>query len=185
MKIYTKTGDRGQTALFASDRVRKDHVRIATVGEIDELNAVLGVVLAEWSQGEAFPEMGELLLEIQNRLFDLGAELATFMPEEKGTNLLQEGHVLHLEHAIDCYEEKLSPLREFILPGGCIVAAHLHLARCVCRRTERQIVTLADVESVRELPLQYINRLSDLLFVLSRAANQAASVADIPWRKPL
>lgn len=183
MKIYTKTGDQGQTALFGNERVRKDHVRIATVGEVDELNAVLGLAVAEWSSGEAFPELGDLLIEIQNRLFDLGAELATFSPEKKGTNLLQEHHVEYLEQAIDHYEEKLSPLREFILPGGSVVAAHLHLGRCVCRRAERQIVTLADSESVRELPLKYINRLSDLLFVLSRAANQAAGVADIPWRK--
>ena len=182
MKIYTKTGDQGETALFAGGRVRKDHIRIATVGEVDELNALLGIALAE-KEVTLLPKLDGLLMEIQNRLFDLGAELATPSPEKAGTNLLQETDIHRLEQAIDQYEETLPPLTEFILPGGSIVAAQLHLARSVCRRTERRMVSLTGSESVRELPLQYVNRLGDLLFVLARAMNQAASVADTPWSK--
>ena len=189
MKIYTKTGDAGQTGLFGGGRVSKDHARIAAYGTLDELNAAIGVARAEagrigWSDEGTRDRIDAILGETQNRLFDLGAELATPDAEKFASTALGERHVEALEAAIDHHEATLPPLRNFILPGGSAAAAHLHLARCVCRRAERGLVTLAGLEPIRELPLVYINRLSDLLFVLARAANQAAGAGDTPWRRP-
>ncbi|MGL4512837.1 MAG: cob(I)yrinic acid a,c-diamide adenosyltransferase [Lacipirellulaceae bacterium] len=188
MKIYTKTGDGGDTGLFGGGRIRKNADRIAAYGTVDELNAVLGVARAELARlpmaGDAEGvELDALLDDIQNRLFDLGAELATPSPEERGTALLAEKHVERLERAIDHYEGTLPPLRQFVLPGGSAAAAQLHLARCVCRRAERLVVTLADHEGVRDLALWYVNRLSDLLFVAARVANRRSGVGDTPWSK--
>lgn len=186
MKIYTKTGDTGDTSLFGGERVRKDHARIAAYGTLDEMNAVLGMARAELARVDSAPYEGldALLRDVQNHLFDLGAELAASDSAKAGSPLLTDEHVAELEGAIDQNEAKLPPLREFILPGGSPVAATLHLARCVCRRSERALVTLAENAPVRELPLRYVNRLSDLLFVLARVANQAAGTADTPWSKP-
>lgn len=188
MKIYTKTGDSGETGLFGGGRVPKDHARIGAYGTIDELNATIGVARAEaarvdWHDNEVREGVDAILREVQNRLFDLGAELATPEPDKLGTNLLGQAHVESLEQAIDTHEAALPPLKQFVLPGGSAAAAQLHLARCVCRRAERRMVTLAAETSVRELPLIYVNRLSDLLFVLARAANQASGVGDTPWTK--
>jgi cob(I)alamin adenosyltransferase len=188
MKIYTKTGDGGDTGLFGGGRIRKNADRIAAYGTIDELNAVLGVARAELLRAPLANdaeggELDTLLDEIQNRLFDLGAELATPAPEQRGTALLAERHVERLERAIDHYEGTLPALQQFVLPGGSAAAAQLHLARCVCRRAERLVVTLADHEGVRELALRYINRLSDFLFVVARVANRRAGVGDSPWSK--
>lgn len=188
MKIYTKTGDAGQTGLFGGGRVSKDHARITAYGTLDELNAAIGVARAEadridWSDETARDRIDAILGEAQNRLFDLGAELATPDPENRSLAVLDERHVAALEEAIDHHEASLPPLRNFILPGGTAAAAQLHLARCVCRRAERGLVTLAGQEPIRELPLVYVNRLSDLLFVLARAANQAAGGVDTPWEK--
>jgi len=184
MKIYTRTGDQGETALFGGQRVSKDHDRIEAYGTVDELNAVLGVVRAELAketqQGNG---LDALLGSVQHHLFDLGAELATPDPEQRGTDLLTEQHVAELEAAIDRYEEQLEPLRQFILPGGSPSAAHLHVARCVCRRAERLIVAVGHHEALRALPVQYVNRLADLLFVLARAANHQAGLTDVPWEK--
>ncbi len=188
MKIYTKTGDTGETGLFGGGRVSKDHARIGAYGTLDELNAALGVARAEaaridWHDNGVRDRVDSVLGEAQNRLFDLGAELATPEPEKLGTSLLSDRHVESLEKAIDEHESTLPTLKQFVLPGGSTAAAQLHLARCVCRRAERQIVTLAAIEPVRELPVIYVNRLSDLLFVLARAANQATGVGDTPWEK--
>jgi len=181
MRIYTKTGDDGTTGLFAGPRVAKDHVRIEAYGTVDELNAVLGRARAE-----SLPaEIDALLAAIQSQLFTVGAELATPEPEKLGMELIGPRQSQLLEQAIDRCEAELSPLKEFILPGGTRAAAELHLARTVCRRAERRVVSLArHPEQPADVRLViYLNRLSDLLFVLSRVVNARAGVADIPWQK--
>jgi cob(I)alamin adenosyltransferase len=179
MKIYTKTGDGGDTGLFAGPRVRKHHPRIEAYGAVDELNSLLGVVRAESPPRE----IDALLAQAQHDLFLLGAELATPDPAKLGMALLGEVHIERWEAAIDRYEAELPPLKEFILPGGTPVAAGLHLARTVCRRAERAVVALADAEGIRPETIRYLNRLGDLLFVLARAANAAEGGVDVPWRK--
>lgn len=193
MKIYTKTGDQGKTSLYGGERVDKDHLRIQAFGDVDELNAELGVVRSSLAlatdRNGGFDEIGDLLGEVQNRLFDLGAELATPDSASKGTQLLGDAHVTRLEQAIDRWEAELNPLRQFILPGGSLVAAQLHVARCVCRRAERLVVGLArelatsPPAAIRPQVIVYLNRLSDLLFVLARAANHLTGNADVPWQK--
>ena len=181
MKIYTKTGDAGDTGLFGGPRVRKDSPRIEAYGTVDELNAVLGLARAE-----ALPdEIDALLYRVQNELFDLGAELATPNAEERGLRSLGAAQIAALELAIDRGESQLAPLREFILPGGNRGAAWLHVARTVCRRAERRLVSLSAMpgEKLAAEPIVYLNRLSDLLFVLARWTNQLAGVADVPWKK--
>lgn len=182
MKIYTKTGDDGDTGLFGGPRISKDAPRIEAYGTVDELNSVLGLVR---SHGAA-PEVDSLLYRIQNELFNLGAQLATPNPVAKQTNMIGPSQIAGLEVAIDRYEESLAPLTQFILPGGTLAAAALHLARTVCRRAERRLITLVRQSSEPISPdlVIYLNRLSDLLFVLARAVNQAAGVADVPWQKP-
>ena len=182
--IYTRTGDTGETALFGSGRVRKDDICVEAMGTVDELNAALGVARMELARsGTAPADLDSLLAQLQHRLFDLGAELATPRPAERGTNLVNDGHVAALETAIDHYEAQLEPLREFILPGGVPAAAQLHLARCVCRRAERRLVQLMSDEPVRGELLRYLNRLSDLLFVLARAVNRANGAPDVTWQR--
>lgn len=184
MKIYTRTGDDGVTGLFGGGRVSKHDARIEAFGAVDELNAVVGVARAELAAADWECEGLDALLDaVQHHLFDLGAELATRDPQEQGTAMLGERHVKLLEEEIDRLDARLEPLKQFILPGGARAAAQLHLARCVCRRAERLIVALARRESVRDLTVIYVNRLSDLLFVAARAANQAAGVGDVPWNK--
>ncbi len=188
MKIYTKTGDAGETGLFAGPRVRKDDLRIEAYGTVDELNAVLGLARSH-SAGNAkeklSAEIDTLLADIQHTLFDLGSELATPDPKSRGTNFFSAKQIESLEQAIDRFESQLPPLKNFILPGGSSCEAWLHLARTVCRRAERRVVTLNLREPGKLSPeiLIYLNRLSDLLFVLARAANQAAGQPDIPWQK--
>ncbi len=181
MKIYTKTGDLGETGLFAGPRVKKDDCRIEAYGTVDELNAVLGLARRRKTPSE----IDVLVAAIQHRLFDLGAELATPDPKSRGTQLISAAAVDELEHAIDRFEADLSPLKTFILPGGSVGAAWLHLARTVCRRAERRVVTLANQEGATfsPLPVVYLNRLGDLLFVVARAANRLANQPDIPWQK--
>jgi cob(I)alamin adenosyltransferase len=181
-KIYTRTGDEGETSLLGGRRVRKDALRIEAIGSIDETNAALGVVCAELLRcGQTPAQLDQLVTKIQHRLFDLGAELASPGAMEPGTNALDDADVQTLEAAIDRWDATLAPLRAFILPGGTAVAAQLHFARCVCRRAERQLVELAAAESVRGELLRFVNRLSDLLFVLARATNAAEGVADVTW----
>ncbi|TWT43419.1 cob(I)yrinic acid a,c-diamide adenosyltransferase [Botrimarina hoheduenensis] len=188
MKIYTRTGDTGETALLGGVRASKDDIRIEAYGTVDELNASLGAARAELVRSERLAEsvaesIDAILAEAQNRLFDLGAELATATGATISFATLSEPHVAALEGSIDHHESSLPPLREFVLPGGSAAASHLHLARCVCRRAERTVVRLAGEQAVREIAVRYLNRLSDLLFVLARAANHGQGVTDTPWRK--
>jgi len=182
MKIYTKTGDEGETGLYDGPRVTKSHARIEAYGEIDELNSVIGIVRAE----ELTDEMDQLLGRIQNDLFAVGAELATPDPQSRGTDFIQDEDVLTLEAVIDAHEASLKPLKQFILPGGTKPSAMLHCARSVCRRAERRIVALqhAEDQQVSKHVLKYVNRLSDLLFVLARAVNAIAGQHDVTWEKP-
>lgn len=181
MKIYTKTGDAGDTGLFGGPRVSKDAPRIEAYGTVDELNSAVGLARA-CGLGAA---EDALLGTIQNDLFDLGAQLATPDPAAHGTALVGARHIADLEAAIDHYEARLAPLKTFICPGGTLPAAHLHLARTVCRRAERRLVTLSGQanEQVSSDAIVYLNRLSDLLFVLARAVNQMAGVGDTQWLK--
>jgi cob(I)alamin adenosyltransferase len=179
MKIYTKTGDDGETGVFGGPRVRKDAIRIEAYGTVDELNAVLGCVRCE----ELPREVDALVERIQNELFDLGAELATPDPAKFGLSIVGPEQIAELEAEIDRYEAHLPPLKQFILPGGTRGASQIHLARTVCRRAERRVVTLASAEAISPHLVVYLNRLSDLLFVLGRAVNQAAGVVDVPWKK--
>lgn len=184
-KIYTRTGDDGKTGLIGKGRVAKDDPRVTAYGTVDELNAVLGLVRAELAATAATPDgVDPLIARIQHRLFDLGAELAT-PAAMANQQTIGDTHVAELEAAIDRYEAQLEPLREFILPGGCRLAAEFHLARAVCRRAERLVVTLAAGAAVRPEVLRYLNRLGDLLFVLARSANAAAGEADVTWQKDL
>lgn len=170
-RIYTKTGDAGDTGLGDGSRVPKDHPRVTAYGSVDELNSVLGVLLA------SVPEQPEaaLLTTIQNDLFDVGADLCVPpQNEEKPGSCLRvtEQQATRLEHAIDRLNADLEPLRSFVLPGGEVVAAWCHLGRTVCRRAERDVVTLARQEAVNPQVIVYLNRLSDLLFVLARVYNK-------------
>jgi cob(I)alamin adenosyltransferase len=182
MKIYTKTGDQGQTGLFGGPRVEKDDARIEAYGAVDELNSLLGVARAS-----GLPAVVEACLaRIQHELFALGAELATPDPAAHGTALMGPRQIAALEQEIDAQQAELAPLAQFVLPGGASSAAHLHLARTVCRRCERRVVTLARSSAWPVSPqlVVYLNRLGDLLFVLARRANQLAGQADVPWQKP-
>jgi cob(I)alamin adenosyltransferase len=183
-KIYTRTGDEGETSLLGGRRVRKDDVRIEAIGSVDEVNAALGVVRVELARSDVAPEsLDQEIGEIQHRLFDLGAELAVPTGSENRMGAIGETNVAQLESLIDRYEAELEPLRAFILPGGTPAASQLHVARCDCRRCERRLVQLAAIEPVRGEVLQYINRLSDLLFVLARAVNRVNRVADVIWEQ--
>jgi len=181
MKIYTKTGDDGTTGLFGNQRVPKDAPRVEVYGTNDEANSVLGLALA----AGAPEELARVLVDLQARLFDLGADLATPRSEKPDPTYLTRidpSHVATLERWIDHFEASLAPLSNFILPGGVPTAAHLHHARTVVRRAERGLVALARTENLGpSIPL-FVNRLSDLLFVLARWTNHAAGVADVPWR---
>jgi cob(I)alamin adenosyltransferase len=180
LKIYTKTGDAGETGLYGGGRISKASVRVEAYGEIDELNSVLGLLRSE---GAIDATRDALLATIQSRLFDLGAELANPRGKMLGIPLITDSDVEALEQAIDSAEAELTPLRTFVLPGGTRLASLFHLARTVCRRAERRVVALAEAEagSVRPECLRYLNRLSDLLFVLARLANRRAGVPDVPW----
>lgn len=181
-RIYTKTGDRGTTALGDGRRVPKDAPRIEACGTVDELNAVLGLALA--AVGDA--EGRALLGAIQNDLFDLGADLCVpERPKRRGARKrrplrMTETHVGALEQAIDRFNASLDPLRSFVLPGGTAASSWLHLARTVCRRAERRVVSLSRREKVNAWAIVYLNRLSDLLFVMARRANDGGR-ADVLW----
>lgn len=181
MKIYTKGGDSGETGLFGGKRVPKDDLRICTYGTVDELNAVLGVVLSRLKDQSTFQKIAEDLLRIQNELFQLGAELATPKDKNPGIELIDPHHCQTLEKEIDQMEKQLKPLKTFILPGGGEIAGWFHLARTVCRRAERNLISLNREEPVRPDLLQYVNRLSDYFFVLARFANHLMEIEDVPW----
>ncbi len=173
-KIYTRTGDAGTTGLGDGSRTAKDSLRIAALGDVDECNSVVGLLLCETVPDD----VRELLIGVQHDLFDLGGELSV-----PGGAFLKPGQPARLEAAIDRYNADLSPLKEFILPGGSRAAALAHLARTVCRRAERAVVALAREEAVSEPARQYLNRLSDLFFVLGRHLNKAAGGSDVLWQK--
>jgi len=176
VKIYTKTGDAGETGLFGGPRVRKDHSRIEAFGTVDELNSHLGAVRTLPAASAFDP----LLRRVQGELFDLGAQLAT---PARADERITAGHVAALEAEIDGHEATLDPLTSFILPTGTPLAAALHVARTVCRRAERRVVSLAMQPETTIPPnaIEYLNRLGDLLFVMARVANRRAGVADDPW----
>ncbi len=173
--IYTRAGDRGETSLFGGERVPKDHPRVAAYGALDELNSCLGVAMAFLRQRR----VATVLREVQADLFQLGAELAS--PGSDRFRLPAE-RVEGLERLIDAYDARLEPLKSFVLPGGAPAAALLHLARTLCRRAEREVVALSRREEVAPHVLAYLNRLSDLLFVLARYVNKAEGRREIPWR---
>jgi cob(I)alamin adenosyltransferase len=178
MKIYTRTGDDGTTGLFGGARTRKDDPRVEAYGTVDETNATIGWVRAA---GPA-PQIERVLERAQSTLFDVGASLATPPEKRSGASAVDDADVLELERAIDALEAHLPPLRTFVLPGGCEAAARLHVARTVCRRAERLVVTLAASSPVEPSIVRWLNRLSDLLFVQARFQNHVANVADVPWK---
>jgi cob(I)alamin adenosyltransferase len=179
MKIYTKTGDQGQTGLFGGARVSKTDVRVEAYGTVDETNAVIGVARAAGVP----PDVDALLSRIQEDLFVVGAELATVPGKEDKLSmpLIAAADAQRLERAIDAAEGGLAPLKSFVLPGGSPAAAALHLARTVCRRAERRVLDASSAAAVRNELIVYLNRLSDLLFVIARQVNHGAGVADVPW----
>jgi cob(I)alamin adenosyltransferase len=179
MKIYTKTGDEGLTGLYGGGRVAKDTPRICAYGDIDELNSFVGLLRTS----VAGSEVDRVLESIQNDLFCIGAELATIRPEKHHVAWNAEVPTARLEQQIDAWEASLTPLRSFILPGGSVAAAQCHLARTVCRRCEREIVHLHKVDPnvATSHIVVYLNRLSDLFFVMARKLNQDANIADVEW----
>jgi cob(I)alamin adenosyltransferase len=184
MKIYTKTGDQGQTSLYGGKRLSKSDLRIESYGTVDELNSQLGVVVAYIKQYQPDQkEMIEQLISVQSRLFDLGTHLAA-EPGKKNLILpeLNSTHIEQLEKQIDFWTEKLPELKFFILPGGSLEAAQAHVARTVCRRAERSIVSLTETESIQPELIQYLNRLSDYLFVLARFLNHSSGNVEIVWK---
>ncbi len=178
MKIYTKTGDTGETALFGGKRVPKDDLRIEAYGSVDELNSVIGII-------RSFRPVNDIdatLALIQNQLFELGADLAT--PSDRQNSIIpriKRSQITAMEKKIDAVERRLPPLQAFILPGGTASAGFLHLARTVCRRAERCVVRLARNERIGSDVIVYLNRLSDLLFVLARYANQTENGTETEW----
>ena len=173
-KIYTRTGDDGTTGLSDGSRIGKDAARVEAMGDIDELNSAVGILLAE-----DLPESIRTgMIAIQHDLLDLGGELS--LP---GHGIITGAHVTRLEHELDALNAELPALREFVLPGGSRAAAAAHFARTVCRRAERRLVTLARAETVPSVQLQYLNRLSDLLFVAARALNRHAGRGDVLWQQ--
>ncbi|HEX8251647.1 MAG TPA: cob(I)yrinic acid a,c-diamide adenosyltransferase [Thermoanaerobaculia bacterium] len=177
MKIYTRTGDHGQTSLFGGARVAKNDARIEAYGTIDELNSFIGV-----SRASAIPAESEAILhQVQVDLFEIGAHLAS--PGTSRFPGVDAERIAELERAIDAMERELEPLKSFILPAGALAAAQLHVARTVCRRAERLVVALHDESDATLSTIAYLNRLSDYLFVAARFANSRAGVADVPWKR--
>jgi cob(I)alamin adenosyltransferase len=181
MKIYTKTGDTGSTGLFGGGRVTKSHPRVDAYGEVDELNATIGLAMAI----EPLARIDDVLAPIQHDLFAIGALLATPDREKMERHLekasLTDARIAELERAIDAGDEELEPLKAFIMPGGTKKAAALHVARTVCRRAERRVVELAAAEDIPSLVVIYLNRLSDLLFTLARVANRTGGSGEVQW----
>jgi cob(I)alamin adenosyltransferase len=179
MKIYTRVGDDGTTGLFGAGRVRKDDLRVAAYGDVDELNALLGLARAD----DPDADMAAILARLQAELFVLGAQLATPDPSSapRGVPELTEVDIARLEGEIDRFDTELPPLTSFVLPSGSRLGSTLHVARTVCRRAERSVVTLAAHEAVAPHALKYLNRLSDHLFTLARLANFRAGAPETKW----
>lgn len=180
MKIYTKTGDAGQTSLYGGQRVSKDDLRVWTYGTVDECNAVLGVAVSDIDD----VEIAAVIARVQADLFLLGADLATPLTKGDVVPRVTASMTEALEVDIDRFEEELPPLRNFILPGGSRGGAALHQARVVCRRAERHLVTLAGQEDVNDEALRYVNRLSDHLFVVARVVNHRKGTPEPIWHRP-
>jgi cob(I)alamin adenosyltransferase len=172
-KIATRTGDNGTTGLADGSRINKDHPRIAAMGDIDELNSSIGLILIHPLPNE----IRELLIDIQHRMFDLGGELS--MP---GQGFISEQSVTQLDVALETLNAELPPLKEFILPGGSPAAAHCHMARTICRRAERSVITLGNQTELSEVALAYLNRLSDLLFVIARTLTRVQKEDEPQWQ---
>ena len=189
-RVYTRTGDRGETSLVGGKRVPKDSPRINAYGTIDELNSIIGLARVfneeNLEAGEAHHFLDEVLCKIQDELFDLGSELAT-PPEsfQQGMFRISQTEIKNIEKLIDKCQENLQPLESFILPGGGRVGAYLHQCRTVCRRAEREILRLSREETISEWPLKYVNRLSDLFFVLSRWISKETGEREYLWQRGL
>jgi cob(I)alamin adenosyltransferase len=189
-RVYTRTGDKGETALVGGKRVPKDSLRIEAYGTIDELNSVVGIARVfneeNLEAGEAHRFLDEVLCKLQDELFDLGSELAT-PPEffQEGMYRVGEDEIVRLEKLIDKCQEGLEPLNSFILPGGGRIGAYLHQCRTVCRRAEREILRLSREEQVNPNAIKYVNRLSDLFFVLSRWITKQTGAPEYLWQRGL
>jgi len=184
VKISTKTGDSGETGLFGGKRVQKSSIRISAYGTVDEMNAVIGVALCSVQNNDVKSILGKL----QNQLFTVGADLASPLeinPKNISIPRVSNQDILNIEAAIDLLEKELEPLRYFILPGGSDAAAQLHVVRTVCRRAEREVVLLAQQEEINQNIVILLNRISDLLFVLSRIENKTSGIPDQKWEKPI
>tara|TARA_B100001750_G_C15117413_1_gene403226 strand:+ start:61 stop:597 length:537 start_codon:yes stop_codon:yes gene_type:complete len=177
MKIYTKTGDEGKTSLFDNSRVWKSDQRIMSYGAVDELNSSLGVALSM----ELDPEIKEILIRLQNDLFIVGSDLANPDMSDKKIRTTKE-MIIFLEQKIDLIEPQLEPLTSFILPGGSLLASILHLSRTISRRAETHVIALSQNESINKDAAIYLNRLSDLMFILARAMNQRKNIPDVVWK---
>jgi cob(I)alamin adenosyltransferase len=179
MRIYTKTGDKGSTSLFGGKRTTKDSLRIEAYGTVDEFNSALGIARALNPQ----MDLDEIIESLQNDLFVLGADLATPLgTRSSNVQRIQSDHITDLEHTIDKLDARLQPLSSFVLPGGSQLASQLHLARTICRRAERFVVKLSRKEKIGHLCIVYLNRLSDLLFVMARFANHTDGRQETPWK---
>ena len=177
MKIYTRTGDGGETSLFGGARVAKNDPRIEAYGTVDELNSFIGVARAAWAESPIDTQLHQAQMD----LFEIGAHLAS--PGTSRFPGVETSRIEELERAIDRMEQELEPLKSFILPGGTLAASHLHVTRTVCRRAERLVVALNDPAPATQSTIAYLNRLSDFLFVAARFANARAGVGDVPWKR--
>lgn len=184
MKIYTRTGDRGTTALFGGERVSKTHHRIAAYGTVDEANSFIGMARSHLRGEERTATVDRVLADVQRDLFVLGADLATPGGSRAKAPRIATDHVERLEREIDSLEDDLEPLKRFILPGGSSAGAALHVARTVCRRAERLVLKASAEEEISDLAVVYLNRLSDLLFVAARWANSRLDVPEDEWMPP-
>lgn len=183
MKIYTRTGDDGSTGIFGGGRVEKNHPRIRAYGTVDEANAALGVAIAHLPADDRFDEVRSWLIDLQQQLFVLGADLATPLASKAAVPRVDDDDVANLEVLIDKMEGQLPPLSRFILPGGHAAAAALHVARTTCRRAEREVVDAMQAEPINPLAVKFLNRLSDFLFVSARLTNRHAGIPDVIWEE--
>lgn len=179
MKVYTKTGDKGQTSLFGGKRISKSDLRIESYGTVDELNSWIGLIRDQ----DINSAQTAVLIEIQDRLFTLGSMLASD-PEKplKNIPLIEDKDITFLEEEMDRMDEELPQMKSFVLPGGNVIVSYCHLARCVCRRAERMVIRLSEESKVDEIDIRYLNRLSDYLFVLSRKVTLDKNSTETPWK---
>jgi cob(I)alamin adenosyltransferase len=182
MRIYTKTGDNGETSLFNGSRVKKNNLRIVTYGIIDEVNSNIGLLICYLKKDRLFTEIEEVLLKIQSQLFILGSDLANPNENLKDYPRIDNNDVTFIENTIDKYEKSLEPLKSFILPGGSIESSYCHIIRTVIRRSEVNLTDLMANEKINKTCLVYLNRLSDLFFILARVINKLKGISDIQWK---